>query len=182
MKKNIFSVLVFLIPIVSYSQRSIEFTLGAGVTIIDIEKLVLLDENIGSEALDWETTSFGISGQYFISTSENIAFGGELMYQSLYWYSVRVPYVPNPIYRDYSISTVRITPIIRMGGANAFNFDLGPEFNFSDGLSIGVLASANYNIAISDKIDIPLKLRLDIMNQIVTTIPVSINVGVRIKM
>ena len=182
MKKNLFSAIVFLMPLVGYSQSSIEFTLGLGTTIIDIEKLVEIDENTGTVALDWGTTNVGISGQYFISTSEKIAFGGELMYHSLYWYSVRVPYVPNPIYREYSISTLRITPLIRFGGTNAFNFDLGPELNFSDGVSIGVLASANYNLAVSDKIDIPLKLRLDIMNKIVIYTPVSINVGVRIKM
>jgi len=182
MRKSIYFALVFCLPLLGFSQKSIEFTLGAGATIIDIEKLVLLDENTGTEALDWGTTNYGISGQYVVSTSENIAFGGELMYHSLYWYSVRVPYVPNPIYRDYSISTLRLSPIIRFGGTKAFNFDLGPSFNLSDGLALGMLASANYNIAISDKIELPIKFRLDIMNQIVLVAPVSINIGVRVKM
>ena len=88
----------------------------------------------------------------------------------------------SPIFREYSISTFRITPIFRFGGSNAFNFDLGPEFSFSDGVSIQVLASANYNIAISDNIDIPLKLRLYIMNQIIVAIPISVNAGVRINL
>lgn len=106
------------------------------------------DENTGTVASDWGTTNIGLSGQFFFTTFGNVAFGGELMYHYLYWYSVRVPYVPNPIFREYSVSTFRITPIFRFGGSNAFNFDLGTEFNFSDGVSIGILASANYNIAI----------------------------------
>ena len=182
MKKSLFATLIMLMPLISFSQSAIEFTVGAGATIIDIEKLVELDENTGASATDWAVTNIGISGQYFFTSFGNVAFGGELMYQYLYWYSVRIPYAPNPLYREYDISTFRITPIFRFGGSNALNFDLGPEFNFSDGLSIGVLASANYNIAISDKIDIPLKFRVDFMNLIVVAVPVSINAGVRIKL
>lgn len=148
MKKHFLISVLAIIPFISFSQNTIEFTLGAGVTVIDIEKLVEQDENTGTVATDWGTTNIGLSGQFFFTTFGNVVFGGELMYHYLYWYSVRVPYVPNPIYREYSISTFRITPIFRFGGSNAFNFDLGPEFNFSDGVSIGILASANYNIAI----------------------------------
>ena len=180
MKKSFFASLIMLMPLISFSQNSIEFTIGAGATIIDIEKLVELDENTGTVATDWGTTNIGFSGQYFFTSFGDVAFGGELMYHNLYWYSVRVPFAANPIYREYDVSTFRITPIFRFGGSSAFNFDLGPEFNLSDGLSIGVLASANYNIAISDKIDIPLKLRVDFMDLIVVAVPVSINVGVRI--
>lgn len=104
------------------------------------------------------------------------------MYHYLYWYSVRVPFVPNPIFREYSVSTFRITPLFRFGGTSAFNFDVGPEFNFSDGVSIGILTSFNYNIAVTDKIYIPLKFRMDTMFQKVITIPISINAGVRINL
>lgn len=182
MKRLILITLSFLVPFIAKSQSSVEFTLGAGATVVDVESLVEKDEITGTVAQDWEVTNVGISGQYFFTTFGNIAFGGELMYQYLYWYSVLVPYTPSPIYREYSVTAFRITPIFRFGGNKAFNFDLGPEFNFSDGLSIGLLASANYNIPISETIDIPLKLRMDILSQTVLTIPISINAGVRVKL
>lgn len=172
-----------MIPLINYSQSSVEFTLGAGVTVIDIQKIVEIDEISGTMALDWGTANASVSAQYFFANFGNVAFGGEIMYHYLYWYSVRVPFVPSDIFREYSISIFRITPIFRFGGSNAFNFDVGPEFNFSnDEVSIGILASANYNISISDNIDIPLKLRLDIVNLIVVAVPISINAGVRIKL
>lgn len=182
MKKYLLITLIILSSANGYSQSSIEFTLGAGVSVIDIEKLVEQDETIGTIATDWGTTNIGIGGQYFFTTFGNVSFGGELMYQYLYWYSVRVPYVPSDIFREYSVSTFRITPIFRFGGNSPFNFDLGPEFNFSDGVSIGFLASANYNIPISETVEVPLKLRFDTMFQTVVTIPISINAGVRIKL
>ncbi len=181
MKKYLFFLIIFLLPLLSFPQKSVEFTVGVGVTIIDIENLVEKDEVTGTIASDWGTMNFGISGQYFFASKGNFGFGAELMYQYLYWYSVEVPFGSQTIYREYSVSTIRITPILRYGVNSNITFDIGPEFNFIDGLSLGLLLSANYYIPVSDKIDIPLKVRFDIMNYIVMTLPVSLNAGIRIK-
>lgn len=182
MKKNLFISMIFLLPLVGFSQKSVEFTVGAGATVIDIESLVEKDEVTGTFATDWRTLNFGISGQYFFASKGNFSFGAELMYQYLYWYSVSVPYSSQTIYREYSVSAIKITPLFRYGVNSAFTFDIGPEFNFMDGLNLGLLMSANYYIPVSDKIDIPLKVRLDIISSIVMTLPISLNAGIRIKM
>lgn len=104
------------------------------------------------------------------------------MYHYLYWYSVRIPYGIQPIYREYSVSAYKITPILRYGVNSALSFDVGPEFIVMGGLNPGVLLSANYSIPISEKIDIPLKVRFDVMKNIVIALPVSVNAGIRIKM
>ncbi|MDH5476156.1 MAG: hypothetical protein OEX22_10730 [Cyclobacteriaceae bacterium] len=182
MKKIKFIILFFLLPFMGVSQSSVEFSIGVGATAIDIENLVEKDEITGSFATDWEVINYGISGQYFFGSKENFSFGSELMYQSLYWYSVAVPFGSQTIYREYSISAVKITPILRYEVTRAFAFDIGPEFNFMEGIKLGLLFSANYYIPVSDKIDIPLKLRFDIMNNIVITVPSSLNAGIRIKL
>jgi len=182
MKRNLFLSMIFLLPLVCYSQKSIEFTIGLGVTVIDIESLVEEDEVAGTIASDWGTMNFGVSGQYFFASKGNLGLGAELMYQNLYWYSVSVPYGSQTIYREYSVSAIKITPILRYGLNSNFAFDIGPEFNFMDGLKLGLLLSANYNIPVSDKIYIPLKVRLDIINNIVMTLPISLNAGILIKM
>ena len=169
-------------PLISYSQKSIEFTVGTGYTLSDIEKLVTLDEVSGTIALDWSLLSAGVSGQYFFTSFGKVGFGAELMYQYLYWYSVRVPYGSQTIYREYSVSAIKVAPILRIGAENSFSFDFGPEFNFSNGLIFGVLMSANYSIPVSDKINIPLKLRMDIMHGHVVAVPISFNAGKRIKL
>ena len=165
-----------------YSQKSAEFTLGVGYTAIDLDALLLEDEIPGTILSNWDQLSYGISGQYFFASRGNMGFGAELMYQYLFWYDVVVPFGSTVIRRGYEVDIFRITPIVRFGLNNPFAFDIGPEFNISDGVELGLLVSANYYITLSDNIDIPLKVRLDIMNRIVLTLPVSLNVGIRIRM
>jgi len=181
MKKGILISIIYLIPLIGFSQNSVEFTFGAGGTVVDIESIVDEDEVSGTIATDWGTLNWGISGQFIHATKGTLGFGIELMYQDLYWYSVKVPYGTQNIYREYYVSTFKITPILRIGANNNFSFDVGPEFNFIDGLSIGLLLSVNYYVPISDKIDIPLKVRIDVIDYIVVTVPISFNAGVRIK-
>ncbi|MDH5368041.1 MAG: hypothetical protein OEW67_13735 [Cyclobacteriaceae bacterium] len=181
--KNIkFIVLIFLHPLVGVSQNSVEFSVGIGATVIDIESLVEKDEIAGAFATDWEVINYGISGQYFFGSKGNVSFGSEVMYQSLYWYSVAVPFGSQTIYREYSVSAIKITPILRYEVASAFVFDIGPELNIMDGVKLGLLLSANYYIPVSDKVDIPIKIRFDIMKNIVITVPSSLNAGIRIKL
>ncbi|MDH5398117.1 MAG: hypothetical protein OEX02_08230 [Cyclobacteriaceae bacterium] len=175
-------VLVFLLPFMGYSQKSMEFTAGAGATAVNLDLLVELDEVTGSYVTDWGVANYGLSGQMFIASKGNLGFGVELMYQYLYWYSVRIPYGTQPISREYSVGAIKITPILRIGTDKAFNVDVGPELNFSDGLRLGMLVSGNYFVPVSEKIDIPLKLRLDIINKVVATGALSVNGGIRIKM
>jgi len=165
----------------SYSQNQLDVTLGAGYTFIDIETLVEEDEISGSSATDWDQFSAGLSAQYFFLATNSFQFGIEAMYQHLYWYSVRVPFGITPITREYTITTFRITPILRFGEGN-FAFDIGPEFNFGDELQLGLMVSANKYIPINDKIDIPIKGRLDVINGVVLTVPFTIHSGVRIKL
>jgi len=181
MKCYIFISSIFLFSQVGFSQ-SFEFTIGAGVTAIDVEQLVEKDEIAGTTAEEWEVFNYGISGQYFLASRGSLMFGAELMYQYLYYYRVNVPFGEVDIFREYFVNAIKITPIVRFGINDSFAFDLGPEFNFMDGLSLGLLVSANYYIPISDKIDIPIKVRVDIINDIVITVPISLNVGMRIKM
>lgn len=182
MKKKLFISMFILLPLVGFSQNSVEFTLGAGNTIVDVESLVEKDEVSGTIASDWGTMNYGFSGQFIFASGGKLNFGGELMYQYMYWYSVQVPYGSQTIYREYSVSTARITPFLRFGGDGAFSFDIGPELNFMDGVVLGLMLSANYAIPVSDNIDIPLKLRVDVMNNIVMTMPISLNAGIRIKL
>jgi hypothetical protein len=181
MRKRLLIPIVSLLAFTGLSQ-SVEFTLGAGATLIDVETLVEKDEVRGTTATDWGVFSGGVSAQYFFASKGNIVLGAELMYQHLYWYQVRIPYGMQFINREYSVSAVRIAPILRFGGENNFVFDIGPELNFMDGVAIGLLLSANYFFPVSDKINIPVKLRMDVINGTVVTVPVTLHGGVRIKL
>ena len=182
MKQYVCISLLCLLPVAGLSQEAVELTLGIGSTAIDIENLVEKDEIDGTTASDWETFNVGVAGRYFFASNSTFDFGAELMYQYLYWYSVRVPYGSQPIHREYDVSAVRITPILRYGIESNLSFDIGPELNFMDGVNLGLLVAANYVFPLSDAMEIPLSVRLDIMNNIVMTMPVSVNAGIRISL
>lgn len=183
MKKEILVLLVCLLPLTSsFAQLSFEGTIGVGPTIINIERLVAIDEITNTVAQDWGQFCHGFSGQGFYDIG-NIGIGIEFMYQSLYWYSVRIPYGDYSLYRDYEISAFKISPLVRFRSDNAFNIDMGPEINFnSDGIMYGILLSINYFIKISDKIDIPVKLRSELISSIVIMVPITLNAGIRFKL
>ena len=172
---------MILVPFICHSQRSVELTATIGYTAVDIEGIVEVDEISGTVASDWGQLNGGVSGQLFLNSAGDFGFGVELMYHHLYWYSVEVPYGYYDIYREYSINAFRITPIIRYGPDNMVSIDIGPELNFLDGLRVGLLTSINYNLSISDRIYVPLKLRFDIIDYIKPVVPISLNAGVRIK-
>ena len=53
--------MILLLPLVCFSQKSVEFTVGLGATVIDIESLVEKDEVTGTDASDWGTLNYGAS-------------------------------------------------------------------------------------------------------------------------
>ena len=182
MKNILITSIAILLTANLLAQKSIEFTLAYGITAVDLEALVEEDEVEGTTVEEWDVGNIGFSGQFVFAYSEKVGFGAELMYQHLYWYSVRVPYGSTAIYREYSVSTLRFTPMVRFGVDQPMCLDAGLSFNFMDPLRIGLMLSGNYYIPLNDDIDLPLKFRIDIINNIVLTMPISLNAGIRIKM
>lgn len=189
MKKLLVLFLCTMLFSMSYSQVQVEITLGGGATIVDIEDLVDKDEVTGTTAEDWGQFSFGISGQVFYTSIGKIRIGTELMYQNLYWYEVQIPYGTQALYREYDISVFKLSQIFRFEIDEVFSIDVGPEINFNDdGTMFGVLCSGNYFIEINEKIDIPIKLRAEVMSSElwngdnIIIAPVTINAGIRLKL
>jgi hypothetical protein len=183
MKKLVLVLVFAMIHLLGYSQHSFESTVAIGGTIVDIEALVLIDEVSGTVAEDWGQFSGGLSLQYLYETNRLISLGLEVMYQHLFWYDVRVPYGSYDIYREYSINAFKLAPIIRIGGSGKVALDVGPTVVFRDGVVMGSFMSLNYNIPLSDKLDIPIKARLDYVELYgVNVFPLTLNAGLRIKL
>jgi len=182
MQKLFITLALLLAALPGFNQPTLDLTLAVGYTALDVEGLVELDENPGSFATDWGQFNYGIGAQFLLNGMDKMTYGAEIMYHQLYWYSVRIPYGSQTIYRDYSVGAFRITPLIRFNLNETFALDLGPEFNFAGGFIFGLLVSANYYIPVTETISIPLKFRMDPMFDKVITVPLSLNAGVRIKM
>lgn len=182
MRNGLFIVLL-IVPFYIFSQSTIELNIGAGQTAIDIEHLVDIDEVPKTVATDWGLENYGVGVQYFLSKNLFYRFGAEVMYQHQYWYDVKIPNTVNQYsYREYSVESLKITPILRLG-SDILSIDLGPEFNFNDEMeiSLGLLTSFNYNIKITENIFIPIKLRVDIISGTVVNVPLSLNTGICVK-
>ena len=183
MKNSLFALVFALIPFFCYSQHSVESTIAFGGTIVDIETLVLIDEIQGTVAEDWGQFNGGLSLQYLYETNKFLSVGLEIMYQHLFWYEVHVPYGTYGLYREYSINAFKFAPILRIGGTGIVALDIGPEVIFSDGAVIGTFMSLNYNIPLSDKLEIPIKARVDYMGLYgVNVFPLTLNAGLRVKL
>lgn len=175
-------VLVMVIPFLLHSNNYIEVTIGAGYTAIDLDSLVEKDENEGSSLTDWDQFSYGVSGQYYFYSLGSIQLGAELMFLHMYWYSVKVPYGSQPIYRDYSVNRFSIAPIVRFNIGKHSSIDLGPVAQFSDSLDMGFFASFNYFLDIFNTVEIPIKLRVDIRDGLVTSVPLTLSTGIQYKL
>ena len=182
MKTKLCILLLTILSSIGYSQKSAEITLGIGFSAVDVEGIVDKDEIANTEATDWGQFNGGVSGQFFIPLTGNIGFGAELMFQHLFWYSIRAPYGYYDIYREYSINAFKISPLVRIGTTSAVSFDIGPEFNFLYGLKLGAMASACYSISVSEKIEIPVKLRMEIIDYIEPIFPISLHAGIRYRL
>lgn len=156
-----------------------EVTAGGGYTLVDPEAVVAEDEIAGSGATDWGLGNYGLSAQYFLSAIDSVTFGGEIGYQYLYWYDVRIPFGTTPIFRGYEVDTIRFAAIARLMNRQPLSVDLGVEFNIIDGLTLGALASANVAIPLSPTTELPIKFRVDLFDYIEPTAVFSLNVGVR---
>ena len=181
MRKFVLLFTFILFNIILYSQNTVEITLGSGYTVVDIEKLVTVDEVQGSFATDWGNINGALSVNYLFGSEKLVNYGVEVMYQHLYWYSVSVPYGSQTIYREYSVSAGKLIPFLRIG-KGPITFDFGGEIIFSGGLKGGVLTSLNYLFPINDKISVPLKFRTELVTGTVLSFPISINGGVEIKL
>ena len=174
-------IIILLFPSAVLAQKSIELTGHAGYTGVDLDALVEEDEIEGTFVRDWDQFASGGGIQFFFTEANNISIGGEIMYQYLYWYQVRVPFGSQPITREYDVDLIRLTPIARFG-SGMFAFDAGPEINFIDGVNLGLMLAGNIFIPITEKISIPIRARVDVFNYIVLTAPISLNVGIKVDL
>lgn len=164
-----------------HAQSRFGFDLSIGATAVNLDNLVEKDEVSGTFVNDWDVFSSGVSLYYTYPVSGSIGIGAEFMYQYLYWYQVKVPFGFQVITREYDVDLYRFTPFLQLGNEKAFSLNIGPELNFINGVKAGLLLHGKYELRINDKIQLPVGLRLDLMNNIVLTAPVSFTLGVQFR-
>lgn len=177
--RTIFILITFLSFFAIHAQSKFGFDLSAGATAMNLDNLVEKDEVSGTFVNDWDVFSSGVSFYYTHPISGTVGIGAEFMYHYLYWYQVEVPFGSQVITREYDVDLYRFTPILQFGNDKPLILNIGPELNFINGVKVGLLLHGKYELKINDKIQLPVGLRLDLMNNIVITAPVTFTLGVQ---
>ena len=151
------------------AQVKVELEAGGGYTIVDVEAVADLD---GEIANDWGQGMYRFAARAFLATMGNVEVGVEGAYQYLYWYSVRVPYGPQPIYRTYDVNATTVAGVLRFKGASTtFDVDGGVAF-LSDPVAM-VGGSVGWSPV--DKVTI--RLRADGLLGHEVTVPVGLHLS-----
>jgi hypothetical protein len=172
-------ILLFSIALCSAQIRSVGLALGFGGTLVDIEKAVEWDE-----LEEWDTwaTCLKATGEYQLAGG--LILGGEFGANRLYYWEYRWSDGSYSGYRYDTEWTVNLgvnltyyllENLYLKGGA-------GLHFFVSGGTVPGLLAAAGYNIALTDKFELPLEIRIEPVFGNATPVSVMLGTGIRYRL
>lgn len=176
-------IIFLLIPSSLFPQdHNLEFNVLAGATAVDIE------EAIGEEIEDWSVFNLGILATAAKSVNENMDAGLELGFQQLYYYEYIYDYPAQVGYSsrwEYgNASTIHLGAVFNFHSTGAY-FKTGGNirvFTDGSGVTLGLLTGGGFKINVSDKVYIPLGLRLDVVFGNATPIGLTLDTGVNIAL
>jgi hypothetical protein len=158
------------------NKLTIGFHGSAGLTIVDLAKASGYDEPI---LTDWGTFhyKFNVQALYKIGLIE---LGFEVGYNDLYWYYLRIPYGTQTIYRENYISTMNIYGLLQHTTPSAIFLQAGAGIHiFDEGSALGFMGTVGYDFRLSERLSLPIFLRLDLILGDGTPIPISLGAGIR---
>lgn len=155
------------------SNLTLGLHVHGGITIVDVGKAT----EWGRYVDDWDTFFYGFFAQGFYQLSK-LYVGFEFGYSRLYYYYARVPYAPRPIIYEGVSAPMKGLLITQYAITDSIFVQAGAGLHFFDEAAIGLMGSFGYHLKISDKIQIPIFLRTDLILGTGTPIVFSIGSGV----
>ena len=175
----IFLLIPFSFSICSGQFRNVGITIGAGGTIVDVEKAVEWED-----LEEWDTWAIILkaTGEYRIS--EGLSLGGEFGANRLYYWEYRWS---DGTYSDTRYNTEWTVnlgiSLIKYFGENFYaKGGAGLHFFVSGGTVAGLLGAAGYNFNLSDKLIVPLEIRIEPIFGNSTPVPVVLGTGFRYRL
>jgi hypothetical protein len=180
--KNILGFLVILILLFSFNaqaQNGIQISLSGypGYTFVNFEEALGYDDDYMS---DWDQFSYGFSLKGLLAANKPFSYGAEVGWQRLYYAYYIIPQGDYSAYREFNVSTISVMALVRYSMANNFFALAGAGIHiFGDGIAPAIYVEPGYMISISDKLKIPVSIRL--YPVFGDGIPTSISVGVGVN-
>jgi len=151
---------------------------GAGYSQVDV------DAWGGSSVNDWDqVTRVGYAQVFFLKLGM-VAIGAEAGNQYFFWYNVRIPFGSSTILSDRNVSANRVMGVVRFEGAGRVFGEVAAGAHLFDSFTdTGFAAAVGYKIPLAPKISIPIKLRVDFVNDPdVTIMPVTVSGGISVSL
>lgn len=164
---------IFFIPRANTEAQTLEFDGGIGYAAVDMTAWA------GTEPYDWGqmTSYYGVN--LLFPLNDVISLGGGVRHQYLFWYDIQYFFSGS----TYSILTREVSAT-RVAANVRFNFNrlfvdvaLGPYF-FEDFNDFSATGSFGYNIRLSDKLSLPIRLSAGlILDSDASILPVTTGAG-----
>lgn len=169
----LFLFLLALFSVVSAQFKSVGVLIGVGYTAVDVEQVL---DPYGLE--DWDNFSMLYKAFAEYQVSEKLLLGGEFGRNRLYYWNYRVPgYSWNNWRTEWTTNLVIYASYFL---SEKVFVQTGPGIHFfHDGTVFGLLASVGTNISITEKLQIPLTLRIEPVFG--TENPIALNLASGIK-
>jgi len=170
---------LFSFPICRAQIQSAGIVLGFGGTIVDVAKAAEWDN-----LEEWDTWAFILKAGGEYKLSGGLILGGEFGANRLYYWEYRWSdgsYSGSRWGTEWTVNLgVNLTKYF--GEKFYVRGGLGLHFFLSGGTVPGLLGAAGYNFNISDKLIIPLELRIEPVFGNATPVPVLLGTGLKYRL
>ena len=155
-----------------------------GYTVVNVPAAVEIPEISGGEGLsNWNQFNYRGMAQFLYRSSETVSFGPEIGVSRLYFWEERyIPLGQSPRYRWETVWTGFAGGLVRldlgagyyvMAGASIHTF-----FN-GTGTTVGIPLGVGHTISVTDRFNIPLEFRVDIIFG--DAVPIGLGGGVGLQ-
>jgi len=145
-----------------------------GVTVVDVGTAT----GWGDDVDEWDTFFFGFFAQGFYQINK-LYVGLELGYNRLYYYFARVPYAyPSTLTYEGTSAPMKGLVVAQYELTKSVFAQVGAGLHFFDDPAIGFMGSIRYHLNVTDKIQVPIFARADLIAGDGTPIVLSAGVGV----
>ncbi len=181
----LFSVCILFLLITPVTGRAMESLIfrinaGAGFTFIDLPTAMEWNENYFE---DWDKVNVKVNLQCEFLEFSSLRLGAEVGYNRLYYYYVRVPWVPSALIYEATIAPVNVSALVSYSINDNFFIQAaaGPYF-FEEGAVLGVKGTLGYRIPVSENMAVPISLVGDLITGEGTPSSIGITVGLEFKL
>lgn len=122
--------------------------IGVGYTVVDLAAALEWDEQYFE---DWDQVYGRVEAHAFFFRAGPVLLGASVAWNRLYYYWVRVPYVPSPLVYEGTVQPLSVGAVGEIGVGDQLRLRIGSNIMiFGDGVAAGFRASGFYDLPFAE--------------------------------